>query len=128
MTTISPPSLLLLTIGSFSTIYDAFVNYPRFEKEFPYAIGNIFLNVIEIGAGCVISEYFYKSNLKLFSWIFCIIPIIFVITVSIIIIISRLKVEQEIITPKPKKIIRLDKKHKNKILTNLQKLQKKIII
>lgn len=123
---ISPPSLCLLTIGSFATLYNAWVNYPRTQEETPLLISDIILDIITIGVTSFGVDWFYNHGLKLFSWIISIFPIILIISVAVIVIIIRVQTEKNTTSKKISSTgIRLGKDDKLKIKRTIeQKLLK----
>jgi hypothetical protein len=118
--TISPPSLCLLTIGSFATLYNAWVNYPRTQEETPLLISDIILDIVTIGVSSFGVDWFYNHGLKLFSWIISIFPILLIITVAVIVII-RVQTEKNMTSKKISSTgIRLCKDDRLKIKSTVQ--------
>ena len=112
---LSPPALSLLTIGSFATLYTSWFNCSKSNKEIPLFISDILLDLLITGVGTLGVEWFYLQGMKIFSWVISIFPIVLVISVTLLVIIIRIKMEKKMsimkIIEKPLKIT-LDEERK----------------
>ncbi len=117
-----PPALCLLTIGSFTAVYTAWFNYPRSKEEIPLCISDIILDIFATGIGAFGVQWFFTNGMKIFSWIISIFPILLVITVAIIVIITRIQTEKKMsIMRTVEKSVSVTSEDEQKIRTRIAK-------
>ena len=100
---ISPPALALLTIGSFTTLYTSWVQYPRSTAEIPLCLSDLAVDLLVTGVGAFGVEWFYRNGLKVFAWTISLVPILLVVGVALLVILIRVRVEQSLVVRKTRK-------------------------
>lgn len=97
---ISYPGICLLSIGSFGALYAAIFTKSKSQEEDSLILSNIILDLITVGVGTFCVDWLYHHNLKILSYLVFILPVIFVITVSIIVTILCIRDEKSYIVKK----------------------------
>jgi hypothetical protein len=80
----------------------------------------VIVDSISTGFLILATEYFYRNGLKPLAWMISVIPIIFVLTLSLIIIVTRLQLENDY------SHVRLRTEPSKLSVSNLKKIQDKI--
>jgi uncharacterized membrane protein len=120
MSSISPPSLIILTVGAFNSVYNAFFNYPERPKEIKYFAVDLVLDTLAVGSLSYGVDALYKHSNKVLAW--CLVaPLFLVMLVSMIVILLRMRIESkkssyENVTVKQKVIKRSKKNNLEKSL------------
>lgn len=95
MSVISPPALVVLTVGSFNNVYNAFFNYPRRPAEIGYFANDIILDTISLGTFCFGIDFLYKSGNHVLAW-GLLVPVFIVMLVSMLVLMIRLRAESKV--------------------------------
>src|SRR5258708_3191950 len=91
---LAPPAISLLTIGCFSTLYGSWVNYPKEYDEIGLFLSDLFLDAAPFGFGTMAFQWFYLKNMKIFSWVISILPIMVILVAAVILVLLRLHLEK----------------------------------
>lgn len=95
MSSVSPPTLILLTVAAFGSLYNAWVNYPKSSEEVPCAIGDVVADLMFAGINSLAIELLWRKKLYLVALMISIVPIVFIIVVTVLLIITRLQQDSQ---------------------------------